>query len=217
MFKRNGLSIVLLALFLLTMAGQTLTGWSAHNEDELEHGRPTVTLGAYLGSGHFWEATGENWESEFLQMALFVILTTFLYQKGSAESKRIDTIEEVELDPRRFSDKEDAPGPVRRGGWPLVLYKNSLGIAFVLLFLLSLVIHAIGGRQHYNEELQLHGRPEVSLAAYVQSSRFWFESFQNWQSEFLSLAAMVVGTIFLRQHGSAESKPVHTAHGDTGR
>ena len=217
MFKRNGLSIVLFTLFLLTMAGQTLTGWHSHNEDELEHGRPAVTLGAYLGSGHFWEATGENWESEFLQMALFVILTTFLYQRGSAESKRIDTIEEVELDPARFSDREDAPGPVRRGGWPLYLYKNSLGIAFVLLFLLSLGMHALGGLQHYNEEQQAHGQPAVSLSEYIQSSRFWFESFQNWQSEFLSLGAMVVGTIFLRQHGSAESKPVHAAHSDTGR
>jgi hypothetical protein len=217
MFKRNGLSIVLFTLFLLTMVGQTLTGWSAHNEDELEHGRPAVTLGAYLGSGHFWEATGENWESEFLQMAVFVILTTFLYQQGSAESKRIDTVEEVELDPQRFSDKEDAPGPVRRGGWVLILYKNSLGIAFVLLFVLSLAMHALGGLKHHNEEQQSHGQPPVSMSEYVQSSQFWFESFQNWQSEFLSLAAMVVGTIFLRQHGSAESKAVHAAHSDTGR
>src|SRR5215207_7051227 len=116
MFKRNGLSIVLFALFSLTLAGQAVTGWAEHNQDELEHGQKRIAFGAYLASGHFWEATGENWESEFLQMAVFVILTTFLYQRGSAESKRVDVIEEVDLDPARFSDFEDVPGPVRRGG-----------------------------------------------------------------------------------------------------
>ena len=104
MLKSNGLSIVLIALFLVTMAGQAVTGWKAHNEDELEHGGDPIGFTSYLSSGHFLEATGENWESEFLQMALFVLLTTCLYQKGSAESKRPDTVEEVDLDPRRFSD-----------------------------------------------------------------------------------------------------------------
>ena len=217
MFKRNGLSIVLVALFMLTLVGQAVTGWMDHNADEQEHGGVAVAFGSYLGTGHFWEATGENWESEFLQMALFVILTTFLYQKGSAESKRIDAIEETELDPRRFADREDAPGPVRRGGWALLLYKNSLGIAFVMLFLISFAMHGIGGVREYNSQQAAHAQPQVSLAEYMTSARFWFESFQNWQSEFLSLAAMVVGTIFLRQHGSAESKAVHVAHSETGK
>jgi len=217
MFKRNGLSIVLFALFLITLAGQAVTGWAEHNQDEVEHGEARIGFAAYLASGHFWEATGENWESEFLQMAVFVILTTFLYQQGSAESKRIGTIEEVDLDPARFAELEDVPGPVRRGGWRLRLYQNSLGIAFVALFLLSLLMHAIGGVQQYNNDLRAHGQPAVALSDYVRSQRFWFESFQNWQSEFLSLAAMVVGTIFLRQHGSAESKPVHAPHSETGK
>ena len=217
MFKRNGLSIVLVALFLLTMMGQVLTGWADHNADAQEHGQPPVALGGYLASGHFWEATGENWESEFLQMALFVILTTFLYQKGSAESKRVDTIEETELDPRRFAELDDAPWPVRRGGWVLVLYKNSLGIAFVVLFVISFAMHGLGGAREYNSEQAAHGQSAVTLSQYMTSARFWFESFQNWQSEFLSLAAMVIGTIFLRQHGSAESKAVHAPHSETGK
>jgi len=100
---------------------------------------------SYLGTGHFWEATGENWESEFLQMALFVLLTMCLYQKGSAESKRIGVVEEVDLDPRGFKDQKDAPGPVKRGGWELRLYENSLGLAFSLLFVLSFAMHAAGG------------------------------------------------------------------------
>ena len=217
MLKANGLSIVLVSLFVITMVGQAVTGWWEHNEDERDHGCAPSSFGSYLGSGHFWEATGENWESEFLQMALFVILTTFLYQKGSAESKRPDVIEETDLDPERFRDLPDVPGPVRRGGWQLRLYRNSLGIAFVALFLLSLAMHAVGGLAAYNNEQRAHGNAEVTLAAYAWSSRFWFESFQNWQSEFLSLAAMVVGTIFLRQHGSAESKPVHAPHAETGK
>ena len=217
MFKRNGLSIVLVALFVLTLAGQAVTGWTDHNANEQEHGGVPVAFGRYLGTGHFWEATGENWESEFLQMAMFVILTTFLYQKGSAESKRVDTIEETELDPRRFADRADVPGPVRRGGWALYFYKNSLGIAFGVLFLISFAMHGIGGLHAYNNAQAAHGQPQVTLAEYMISARFWFESFQNWQSEFLSLAAMVVGTIFLRQHGSAESKAVHAPHSETGK
>ena len=217
MLKSNGLSIVLLGLFLITMGGQAVTGWKVHNQDQLEHGAEAIGFASYLGTGHFQEATGENWESEFLQMALFVLLTTCLYQKGSAESKRPNTVEEVDLDPRRFSGNPEAPWPVRRGGWVLRLYENSLGLTFVLLFLLSLWIHAAGGLREYNEEQAAHGQPAVSLGAYATSSQFWFESFQNWQSDFLSLAGMVIGTIFLRQRGSAESKPVHTPHADTGR
>ena len=217
MFKPNGLSIVLIALFLFSMTGQAITGWKTHNADEVEHGRAAIGFTSYLGTGHFLEATGENWESEFLQMAVFVLLTTCLYQKGSAESKRPYTVEEVDLDPRRFRDHPDAPWPVRRGGWVLRLYENSLGLTFVALFLISLWIHATGGVQEYNDDRMSHGQAPVAFAQYLQSPQFWFESFQNWQSEFLSLAAMVAGTIVLRQRGSAESKPVHAPHADTGK
>jgi hypothetical protein len=217
MFKRNGLSIVLLGLFLITFGGQACTGWREHNADQDTHGRPAVSFTQYLGTGHFWEATGENWESEFLQMAMFVLLTTFLFQHGSAESKRPGVIEQVDLDPRRFADHPDTPPIVRRGGWPLRLYENSLGIAFTLLFLISFAMHATGGLVEYNEEQREHGKPATTLGAYMVTERFWFESFQNWQSEFLSLAAMVIGTIHLRQRGSAESKPVFAPHSETGK
>jgi hypothetical protein len=217
LWRNNGLSIVLVALFLLTMAGQALTGWHERNQDAEAHGQSSISLPQYLTSGHFLEATGENWESEFLQMAMFVLLTVSLRQKGSAESKRIDVIETVDVDPREHKDDPEAPGPVRRGGLALTLYENSLGLAFAVLFLISFAMHAKGGHREYNDEQQEHGQPTVSLSNYMASSRFWFESFQNWQSEFLSLAAMVVGTIYLRQRGSAESKPVHAPHADTGR
>jgi hypothetical protein len=216
-WRNNGLSIVLVLLFALTLAGQIAAGWLDRNDDALAHGQPEIGIAQYLASGHFWEATGENWESEFLQMAMFVLLTVFLRQKGSVESKRIDVTEDVDLDPRDFADDPEAPGPVRRGGFVLRLYENSLGLTFAFLFLVSLAIHAAGGLAEYNAEQQEHGEPPVTLAVYMMSAQFWFESFQNWQSEFLSLAAMVIGTIYLRQRGSAESKPVHAGHAETGR
>jgi hypothetical protein len=150
-------------------------------------------------------------------MAAFVLLTAVLYQKGSAESKRIGVVEEVDLDPRDFAHLPDVPAPVRRGGWVLKLYEHSLGLTFACLFLISIVIHALGGVVEFNNEQMHHGEQTVSLAGYLRSSRFWFESFQNWQSEFLSLACMVIGTIFLRQRGSAESKPVFAPHSETGK
>jgi hypothetical protein len=204
----HGLSIVLVALFAVTMAGQTLAGWHTYNDEQQQHGDAPVTLISYLATGHFGEATFENWESEFLQMAFYVLLTVFLFQRGSSESKRPDAVEPVDLDPRESPDKARAPWPVQRGGLALVLYENSLSIAFAVLFLLSFALHAITGAVEYNAEQLAHGQPAVTTLAYLFSSRFWFESFQNWQSEFLSLAAMVVFTIFLRQRGSPESKPV---------
>ena len=196
--------------------GQALTGHREYNDDQTEHVRPEVSLGEYLTTGHFIEATFENWESEFLQMAAYVMLTVFLYQRGSSESKDPDKEEEVDRDPRRSRDKEGVPAPVRSGGLKLKLYENSLFLTFALLFLLSFALHAVGGHEEYNSEQREHGRPEVTLAAYVGSSRFWFESFQNWQSEFLSVAAIVLLSVWLRQKGSPESKPVDAPHSQTG-
>jgi hypothetical protein len=173
-------------------------------------------LSEYLSSGHFAEATAENWESEFLQMAFYVLLTTFLFQKCSSESKKIGEKEAVDRDPRRFRNKKDAPWPVRRGGWVLALYQHSLTLAFFLLFAVSFVWHAVGGAQEYTEEQVAHGGNAVSVAEYMSSSRFWFESFQNWQSEFLALAAMALLSIFLRQRWSPQSKPVDASHSHTG-
>jgi hypothetical protein len=212
----HGLSIVLVSLFVLSMAGQTWSGWSVYNDEQRSHGASPVTLVQYLGTGHFGEATFENWESEFLQMAFYVVLTVFLFQVGSSESKRPDTVELVDLDPRESQQKDVAPWPVRKGGIVLVLYENSLSLAFALLFVASLTLHATTGVRHFNEERVSHGEPAVGLFDYASSSQFWFESFQNWQSEFLSLAAMVTFTIFLRQRGSPESKPVDAPYWETG-
>ena len=214
--RNNGLSIVLAVLFVLFMVGQTLTGWHAFNDEQTDHGEPSVALTDYLRSGHFVEATAENWESEFLQMAAYVFLTVFLFQRGSAESKNPDEPEAVDRDPRLSANNPDAPWPVRRGGWTLKLYENSLSLAFLLLFGVSLVLHAIGGTAQHNSEAIAHGGETLSVSEFALSAQFWFESFQNWQSEFLSLVAMVLLSVYLRQRGSPESKPVDAPHGATG-
>jgi hypothetical protein len=215
--RNHSLTLVLSGLFLCFLGGQVLTGWCDYNDSASEHGATTVTLLQYFGTGHLWEATFENWESEFLQMAAFVILTTFLYQIGSAESRRPGVVELVDADPRDFSDLPHVPWPVRRGGWVLRLYQHSLGITFALLFVLSWIGHALGGWTDYRDERIAHGHPTSSLSTYLLSARFWFESFQNWQSEFLAIASMVWLTVYLRQRGSPESKPVHAPHSETGR
>ena len=218
-FRENGLSIVWLGLFFLSfIIGQTVAGRLEYNEDQRDHGRPEVTVVEYLKTAHFVEATTENWESEFLQMFLFVTLTAFLYQKGSAESKKLYQKEAVDRDPRNSKSKKDAPWPVRRGGIVLRLYENSLSLAFLILFLSCFFLHAASGARHYNEEQRDHGKTEqVTTLQYMKTSRFWFESFQNWQSEFLAVGAMVVLSIWLRQCGSPESKPVDAPHEQTGK
>lgn len=217
LLRENGLSLVLLALFLLTLAfGQVLTGHRVANEGNRLHGKPEESLGEYLQSPHFLEATAENWESEFLQMGVYVILTALLFQKGSSESKSPTEKEEVDRDPRHFKNKQDAPWPVRRGGWSLRLYECSLSLAFIFLFLSCFALHAVAGAANHNEERTAHGQSALTTMEYIGSSQFWFESFQNWQSEFLAIFSMVVLSIYLRQRGSPESKPVDAPHSETG-
>ncbi|MGB7922737.1 MAG: DUF6766 family protein, partial [Pyrinomonadaceae bacterium] len=214
--RENGLSIVLFGIFLAILVGQSVTGHLEDNDNRKEHGLQTTSYVEYLGSHHFLEATMENWESEFLQMCIYVLFTVFLYQKGSAESKDPDKEEAVDRDPRKSRNKKDAPWPVRQGGFILKLYENSLGLAFLLLFLLSFALHAVGGAGEYNQDQASHGGQPVSIIGYIGTSRFWFESLQNWQSEFLAIFSMVVLSIFLRQKGSPESKPVDAPHSQTG-
>jgi hypothetical protein len=203
LFRNNGLSIVLILIFLLAWLGQSLTGHHKFLADQKEHGQPPISYLHYLGSEHFWEATAENWESEFLQMFMYVALTAFLFQKGSAESKDPDSKEE-----KTPPVTPDSPWPARKGGWALKLYEHSLSAAFLGAFLVSFAMHALAGARSYNVEQRLHGEPEVSTLQYLHSYQFWFESFQNWQSEFLAIFLMVVLSIYLREKSSPESKPV---------
>lgn len=215
LFRHNGLSIVLILLFLLMQLGFSVAGWHQFNDEKIDHGAAKKTYVEYLQSYEFLEATMENWESEFLQMYLFVVLTTHLFQKGSAASKDPDSDNEVDADPRLYADRQDVPMPVRRGGWLLRVYEQSLGLAFLGLFLVSFYLHALGGAHAYSEEQVLHGKPAIGVWDYLGAAQFWFESLQNWQSEFFSLALMVILTVFLRQRSSPESKPVACPHTET--
>ena len=214
--RNSRLAMVCFALFAVLLVAQSLTGWAEHNNDSRTHSEPSIGYLEYLTTGHFYETTFENWESEFLQMAAYVALTVFLVQKGSAESNKPEG-QDVDEDPEKHRNDPEAPWPVRRGGVWLRLYQNSLFIAFVVLFLLSMLGHALGGTAEYNAEQAAHGEgPAISVAEFVRTSEFWYQSFQNWQSEFLAVGSIVVLTIFLRQRGSAESKPVHAPHAQTG-
>lgn len=206
---RNSLSIVLISLLLISITAQFYTGLQVHNEERLENGLAPRTPIEYAQSGHFIQATFENWESEFLQMGLFVILTIFLRQKGSSESKGLDKPEPVDREPKVHPK---APWPVKKGGFWLALYKNSLSLAFFLLFIISFCTHFYGSLLSYNEEQAEKNLPLSSAGDYIANAQFWFESFQNWQSEFLAVAAIVLLSIWLRQKGSPESKPVDAAY-----
>lgn len=212
--RNNGLSLAFFVLFILSIVGQIIFGFKEYNKELTQEGVTRVNLQEYLATGHFIESTFENWESEFLQMALFVALTIYLQQKGSSESKDFDREEEVDRKPD--PDREGAPWPVTKGGWILKWYQNSLTLILTVLFLLSFAAHFFGSLRDENMQALLKGLPQKSAFQYVSDSRFWFESFQNWQSEFLSVFAVIVLSIFFRQKGSSQSKPVDAPNFKTG-
>jgi hypothetical protein len=210
----NSLLLTVSVFALGTIVAQTLTGWHVYNEELADLGRLPLSLGSYVGSGHWLEAMFENWESEFLQMGMFVILAVWLRQKGSTESKKLYGDEEVDRD--GDPNRKDAPWPVHRGGWILRLYRNSLAILFFVLFAISMVLHAVGGAKVESIEKMAKGEAPVGVFEYMTTSKFWFESMQNWQSEFVSIVAIVGFSIFLRQQGSPQSKPVDESNDATG-
>jgi hypothetical protein len=209
--RNNSLSLTFLALFLASIAGQAFAGWYALGEELAIDGHPAPDLRTYLSTGHFLSATFENWESEFLQMTVYVVLTALLVQKGSPESRNPDQRRE-EL----AAFGAHAPWPARKGGVWLRLYAHSLSISLLALFALSFWLHLLGSTRQANEEALLHAGPVKTAAERLADPEFWYESFQNWQSEFLSIGALVVLGIFLRERGSPESKPVHAPHSQTG-
>ena len=215
--RRHSLLYANLILFLVFFASMIASGLAAYNHEQLLHDESTTSLAGYLTTGDFMEATFENWESEFLQKGMYVVLTARLVMVGSSESKPPEggTTAQDE-DPRLHRDDPKAPWPVRHGGLTLRMYEHSLSAAFFILFLLSVLLHGIGGASAYNDEQLAHGGSTVSTVGYFGTSQFWFESFQNWQSEFLAVAAIVGLSVFLRERGSTESKPVFTPHGEQG-
>lgn len=214
--KDNGLTIVLMSAFLFTLIGMLFAGWLANNAELAAHGEAATGLMDFFVSGEFASAVFENWESEFLQMGFYVVLTSFLFQKGSSESKDPDADEAVDEDPARKARIKSAPWPVRAGGLWRDLYSYSLGITLFLLFIASFILHWLGSMAAANDVALQHGQATQTALEYLFDAQLWFESLQNWQSEFLSTAVIVVLTIFLRFRGSPESKPVASPHSKTG-
>ena len=215
LFKNNGLTIVLMLLFLASIVGQWISGWMVQNEELLRHGGEKLSLAAYAVDPEFLSSIFENWESEFLQMSAYVVLTAILVQKGSAESRDPD-------DPPRdgdFGARSPDPGTPRiLSAGPAVrwVYAHSLGLALFTLFLLSFALHWWNSADSAAEEALRHGDVPPTHLSYLGDPQLWFESFQNWQSEFLSTALLVVLSIWLRQRESPESKAVADPHEKTG-
>lgn len=212
---RNSLSLVLLVAFAVFVVAQAVAGWQVRNDELMQAGLAADSLWRYLRSGHFAEALLENWESEFLQMGAYVLLTAYLVQRGSPESKPLDGEDRADDYPDNATD--DSPGWARRRGWRLLVYRNSLALALFGFFLLSFTGHLVAGTAAYNEQQALQaGALPVGVWQFAGTAQFWFESMQNWQSEFVAVAALVLLSIVLRQHGSPQSKPVTAAHRQTG-
>jgi hypothetical protein len=214
-FSNNGLTVVLLALFLISIVGQWLTGWAYHNEELARHGGEAIGPIAFLGDPQFLATVFENWESEFLQMSAFVMLTAILVQKGAAESKKPDD----------GARDDDLGAKAHRPGAPRILmvgpvarwvYSRSLGITLFILFLISFLLHWWNSANEAAGEARQHGERAMERLQYFGDAQFWFESFQNWQSEFLATAVLIVLSIWLRQRESPESKPVAAPHAQTG-
>lgn len=207
--QNNSLMLTMFGIFLVTIVGMSVAGWSTNNDELRAHSQPLEGYVEYIQSGEFVEGVFENWESEFLQMWALIMLTVYLRQKGSADSKPIRG--KAPQDTRsRYAILQATSWPQRKKAIGHVLYSHSLGLAMLLIFIISFSLHAAGGTAAYNQENQLHGNKTVSVVEYVGSSQFWYESLQNWQSEFLAIGALLVLSIKLRERGSPESKPIGT-------
>jgi hypothetical protein len=216
--RDNSLSLFFLALFLAALLGQSYAGHLEYNEELRSHDDPTVSWLRYVVSSQFGAAVMENWQSEFLQFSFFIAATIWLVQKGSNESKRLDDAG-LETDEQQRVGRHAArtsPGWARVKNWRYKLYSNSLLIVMTMLFFGSWFAQSVTNWTEFNSDQLDHQEPTVSWLTYVGSANFWEKTLQNWQSEFLAVGTMVVFTIYLRQRGSPESKPVGAPHDETG-
>jgi hypothetical protein len=213
----NGLSLFFGALFLVTLVAQSVAGWKDYNEELLAHGDPTIDYGRYLFSSEFGAAMLENWQSEYLQFFLFILATTWLVQKGSNESKRLDAVGLESDEKQRVGRHAQAESPrfARTKGFLFHLYANSLLLVMGLLFLGSWLGQSVTAWTAYNADQADHDEVAVSWGSYLLTPDFWEKTLQNWQSEFLAVGTMAAFTIYLRQRGSPESKPVGAPHEET--
>jgi hypothetical protein len=216
--RDNSLSIFFLALFLLALGFQSLAGWQDFNNGQLRHQGEAIGYGRYLLSSEFGVAMLENWQSEYLQFALYLTATVWFLQRGSPESKELDKAGLESAEEQKLGHHADASSPrwARAGGLRTRVFSNSLLIVMATIWLLSWLGQSITGRVVYNEERLEHHQDALGYLGYLGSADFWERTLQNWQSEFLALGSMAILAVYLRQRGSPESKPVGEAHDHTG-
>jgi hypothetical protein len=205
-------------IFLLALLGQGLTGHALFNEEQVSAGLDEITLAQYLTSSSFAVDVAENWQSEYLQFLLYIFATIWLVQKGSPESKEVDQ-SGLESDEEQLvgeHSNQKSPAWAKASGWRLAVFSNSLGLTMGLIFILSWLVQSIAGHSAHNEEQLRNFQQPLGWTEYLSSPDFWNRTLQNWQSEFLAVGSMVVLSVYLRQRGSPESKPVGAAHEDTG-
>ena len=215
--KENGLTLTFLGLLLGAVIGQAFAGMAELNGEQRATGGATLSLAQYVLSSTFAVDIAENWQSEYLQFALYIVATTWLVQRGSSESKKLDEIgtgSDKEQKVGRYAEP-NSPGWARAGGWRTALYGRSLGAIMTFFFLMSLLAQSIAGRAAFNGQLLDRDQDPLTWLGYVTSADFWNRTFQNWQSEFLAVASMAAFAIYLRQRGSPESKLVGAPHDAT--
>jgi hypothetical protein len=215
---QNSLSLVMGALFALALVGQAFSGLSEYNNEQLASGLATVSLGQYVTSASFAVDVTENWQSEYLQFLLYIVLTVWLVQRGSPESKELRSAGTETDEQQRIGQHADEESPrwARLGGWRTLLYSRSLGVTMGAIFVLSWLAQSVAGWAAYNEQRLTQLQDPLPWLGYLAAADFWSRSLQNWQSEFLAVGSMAVLSIFLRQRGSPESKPTGAAHHSTG-
>ena len=215
--RENGLSLFFGGIFLATIVGQSFAGWQAYSAEQAQHGGSTVSWAGYVRSSDFGGNVMENWQSEFLQFFLFIGVTIWLVQKGSNESKRLEDVglETDEQQKLGAHTKKSSPLWARVGGWRTTVYSHSLLIVMGSIFLATWFAQSLNNWRLFNEEQREHDESTVSWARFLVDPSFWERTLQNWQSEFLAVGTMAVLTIYLRQRGSPESKPVGAPHDET--
>jgi membrane protein implicated in regulation of membrane protease activity len=203
----NGLTLCFLTLFLAAVVGQAIAGYHDYNSTQVQHGSPTISIGRYLTSSDYGQAVMENWQSEYLQFTLFILLTVFLVQRGSPESKELG---------KEGTESDRAQQVEGRRGLGVWLYSNSLVLVMGTIWLGSWFAQAVTGWSEYNADRFQHQQDALSFGSYISNAGFWESTLQNWQSEFLAVASMAILAVYLRQRGSPESKPVGAPHDATG-
>jgi hypothetical protein len=216
--RDNGLTLAFAALCLLTVLGEALAGWRSFNEDQLAHHEHAISFGRFLYTSDFAEAISENWQSEFLQFSMFIYATIWLVQKGSAESKAPGEIGRETDEQQQVGDGAGSNSPrwARVEDWRTWVYSHSLLLVMTFFFFFSWGAQAVSGWSLYNQDQQEHKEGAVGFTTYLVRPDFWEKTMQNWQSEFMAVATMAIFTVYFRERGSPESKPVGAPHAETG-